>query len=94
MLYHMLDDLFGPLNEEMNSECGAYGSEFLNDNLRMVDQPMQRESALGLPLDDLIQLGQVRYVLVADPEVGKPASESTLPYPWNQFKLYARAQSV
>ena len=41
-LRHLLEGVFGHIDTETDHECAAFGSEFLNDSIRMVDQPMRQ----------------------------------------------------
>lgn len=40
--YHVLEGFIGSGKDDTNSECAAYGSEFLDDSIRMVEQPMKQ----------------------------------------------------
>ncbi len=41
-LRHILEGAFGHIGPETDHECAAFGSEFLNDSIRMVDQPIRQ----------------------------------------------------
>jgi len=121
-----IDSFYSPSQEQGPSECMTYGSEFVDDEVRMVDQPMKRNLVSSISLDDFPQLGQVPYLLVpyhGEDELpkkkkGKKSEKkysflnsnilvvnqvhndsegavlSEIPFPWNQFKLYALSPNI
>jgi len=40
--YRVLESITGMSKDHSTNECAAYGGEFLDDGLRMVEQPMKQ----------------------------------------------------
>lgn len=119
----LLENLYKVDTEQDSVVCAAYGSELLDD-VRMVDQPLEKSVTHQITMGDFAQLGQIPYLLVpfhGEAEATKtkkktekkynvlnskilvvnPAHDeleravaSEVPFPWNQFKLYALSQDI
>lgn len=64
----VLASFYKPAKGQSGRGYAAYGSEFMDDEVRMVDQPMTR-TVSTIPMGDFAQLGQIPYLLVPYGEV-------------------------